>query len=563
MANTEIKIKMSVSNPEGSSNQIASKVRGGPDEPRLSSQRPQGGGEKSSAKAHQQARRNQNHKGQSQRGDGGGGVGQTDTKRRPPKQQAKKQQAAAAPPVIGKNLPNQEHYHTLNHIRFVSSYFQALSECFDIPLAHQPFQARAQIPSGGGLERNRKCIKEGLKGLSSCAERDLQNLSKKALIRLDPEFKRSCCRVCQSLLLPGLNLRVRNKPFGPHKRVIDLFCETCRSKRRLPAPPRIDLGDQIRSCNFGQQKLGESGPLVREASLDNGASPLKGEKEGGEEVSLGVRERREGEEGEEEEKKQDQERGSGRKRIRMEPLMDGTDDTSAEKVEVNNETRKRMTSQRTRRRLERERKESRVAMRSIERPCKELQTVDDGSGVKMLGEAGEENNKGKKEERKKKKRQRKKERTKMALEATERPGKRMHEEKAPKKKILHLPLYAERMQGEGWEEPISKIRERLLEEYKLWWSISKREGEDDDLGIDSMNGRQDHRRPDQGSNPPGQEVKQAEDRQEEEGREEEKGEEEQEGGRSLFEKALFNLDLLQQACRFRGDHVMVEGLGRG
>ncbi|KAM0789230.1 hypothetical protein ACM66B_000073 [Microbotryomycetes sp. NB124-2] len=73
--------------------------------------------------------------------------------------------------------------------------------------------------------------------LSQSLVKTMKDVGKKATLRMDPNVKRTMCKSCDALLIPGVTASVRNKRNGPHRHVMTLRCTACCSARRIPAPP--------------------------------------------------------------------------------------------------------------------------------------------------------------------------------------------------------------------------------------------------------------------------------------------------------------------------------------
>ncbi|GAA5891697.1 hypothetical protein JCM6882_006170 [Rhodosporidiobolus microsporus] len=87
--------------------------------------------------------------------------------------------------------------------------------------------------------RRQKNTGEALKPVSRHLAQEMVEVAKKATIRIDPAVKRTKCKGCGAVLVPGLTSTVRIKPSGPHAHLIVHTCLHCHSQRRLPAPPHL------------------------------------------------------------------------------------------------------------------------------------------------------------------------------------------------------------------------------------------------------------------------------------------------------------------------------------
>ncbi|GAA5910431.1 ribonuclease P Rpr2/Rpp21/SNM1 subunit [Sporobolomyces salmoneus] len=80
---------------------------------------------------------------------------------------------------------------------------------------------------------------ERLRPISRHLVRTMQDVAKKATLRMDPAVKRTVCKGCDSVLVPGISSSVRIKPSGPHAHLVVHTCANCLAQRRLPAPPLL------------------------------------------------------------------------------------------------------------------------------------------------------------------------------------------------------------------------------------------------------------------------------------------------------------------------------------
>ncbi|KAF8625603.1 hypothetical protein AX15_005283 [Amanita polypyramis BW_CC] len=66
----------------------------------------------------------------------------------------------------------------------------------------------------------------------------MTTVGKKTTVKMDPSIKRTLCKACNSVLIPGVSVRVRIKGSTSHKHAIVLKCVRCEYARKIPAPER-------------------------------------------------------------------------------------------------------------------------------------------------------------------------------------------------------------------------------------------------------------------------------------------------------------------------------------
>jgi len=70
----------------------------------------------------------------------------------------------------------------------------------------------------------------------------MKAISQKTVVKMDPAIKRTLCKGCSTILIPGCTATVRTKPSLSHGHAITYSCIKCKTSRRIPAPPVLHLG---------------------------------------------------------------------------------------------------------------------------------------------------------------------------------------------------------------------------------------------------------------------------------------------------------------------------------
>ncbi|TNY20672.1 RNAse P Rpr2/Rpp21/SNM1 subunit domain-containing protein [Rhodotorula diobovata] len=110
---------------------------------------------------------------------------------------------------------------------------RAMAEGLSASLDTAPVRSRART--------NRQIHEpvDPLKPLARHLAREMTEVAKKATVRMDPGVKRTVCKGCGTVLVPGVSASVRIKPSGPHAHLIVHRCLSCHAERRFPAPPHL------------------------------------------------------------------------------------------------------------------------------------------------------------------------------------------------------------------------------------------------------------------------------------------------------------------------------------
>jgi len=76
-----------------------------------------------------------------------------------------------------------------------------------------------------------------LQKISGYYIRSMKQLANKKVVKMDPSIKRTLCKGCDTVLVPGSTASVRVKSSKPHGHIVTYTCSACRTSRRIPAPP--------------------------------------------------------------------------------------------------------------------------------------------------------------------------------------------------------------------------------------------------------------------------------------------------------------------------------------
>ncbi|KAM5534584.1 hypothetical protein V8D89_011788 [Ganoderma adspersum] len=104
-------------------------------------------------------------------------------------------------------------------------------------------------PSDGAISSHRSSKKKkntirhpkNTAELSRCYVGAMRIIGQKTMVRMDPTLKRTLCKQCDTVLLPGSTASVRIKTSSSHRQVVTYTCLACRACRRIPAPPVLEV----------------------------------------------------------------------------------------------------------------------------------------------------------------------------------------------------------------------------------------------------------------------------------------------------------------------------------
>ncbi|KAI0268732.1 RNAse P Rpr2/Rpp21/SNM1 subunit domain-containing protein [Gloeopeniophorella convolvens] len=92
----------------------------------------------------------------------------------------------------------------------------------------------APIPRAKG-KRHRREIRAA--DIGQGYVRSMRLIGQKTTVKMDPTVKRTLCKGCDTVLIPGASAIVRVNRSSNHRHLITTTCLRCRLARRIPAPP--------------------------------------------------------------------------------------------------------------------------------------------------------------------------------------------------------------------------------------------------------------------------------------------------------------------------------------
>ncbi|THH28390.1 hypothetical protein EUX98_g5806 [Antrodiella citrinella] len=88
-------------------------------------------------------------------------------------------------------------------------------------------------------ERRKKRHPSTCADLSRVYVKSIKTIGQKTNVKLDPAVKRTLCKECNVVLVPGATATVRVKASTTHGNVMVYTCTQCKTIRRIPAPPTL------------------------------------------------------------------------------------------------------------------------------------------------------------------------------------------------------------------------------------------------------------------------------------------------------------------------------------
>ncbi|EGN99863.1 hypothetical protein SERLA73DRAFT_159988 [Serpula lacrymans var. lacrymans S7.3] len=151
--------------------------------------------------------------------------------------------------------PNPTSISNRDIIQRLNFLYQASTYLNNISLPPNPDPDPESLPSTGTAsattDKARKSRKEGKNDgrggrrvvtrseLSRAYVESMRTVGQKTIVKMDPSVKRTVCRGCHIVLLPGLTSKVRVKASRSHGHIVTYICTECKTSRRIPAPPTL------------------------------------------------------------------------------------------------------------------------------------------------------------------------------------------------------------------------------------------------------------------------------------------------------------------------------------
>ncbi|ESK92048.1 ribonuclease p 21kda subunit [Moniliophthora roreri MCA 2997] len=133
------------------------------------------------------------------------------------------------------NVANRDIMHRLNFLYQASVYLNSIDDSG----SSSQKQPTPDVTQKSNRQKKRKSRRAGPKNLAKSYIDTMKLVSTKTIVRMDPSIKRTLCKGCSTVLMPGSTATVRIKASSSHGHVMTYTCTECRTSRRIPAPPII------------------------------------------------------------------------------------------------------------------------------------------------------------------------------------------------------------------------------------------------------------------------------------------------------------------------------------
>jgi len=164
------------------------------------------------------------------------------------------------------SVPNRDVMQRLNFLYQASVYLNAVSS----PVENHPTTPTEQAPIASTSTSTEEEPRRSKRRTTSTADlsrsyvQAMKAIGRKTVVKMDPAVKRTLCKGCGTVLIPGSTSTVRIKPSSSHGHAVTYTCTKCKTSRRIPAPPVLqsEPGDHHSSL------AGSESPKVVDNEMD-------------------------------------------------------------------------------------------------------------------------------------------------------------------------------------------------------------------------------------------------------------------------------------------------------
>ncbi|KAK0485338.1 Rpr2-domain-containing protein [Armillaria luteobubalina] len=107
--------------------------------------------------------------------------------------------------------------------------------------------------------RRRKRVTTG--DLSRSYVTSMKVVGRKTVVKMDPSVKRTICKRCNTILVPGSTVTIRANKSASHGHVMAYTCTHCKTTRRIPAPPGKKVPSE-HAVFCGQEQVEADGAFI-------------------------------------------------------------------------------------------------------------------------------------------------------------------------------------------------------------------------------------------------------------------------------------------------------------
>ncbi|KAJ3797802.1 RNAse P Rpr2/Rpp21/SNM1 subunit domain-containing protein [Lentinula aff. detonsa] len=148
------------------------------------------------------------------------------------------------------SVSNRDVIQRLNFLYQASVYLNNVHSSSTSPL-QIPISSNANDSTSGVKKSQKRKKSVNLNDLSRTYIETMQAVGSRTTVQLDPSVKRTLCKGCNIVLVPGSTTSVRTKKSSTHGHIMVYTCTTCKYSYRIPAVPIIRPNEAFAASELG------------------------------------------------------------------------------------------------------------------------------------------------------------------------------------------------------------------------------------------------------------------------------------------------------------------------
>ncbi|KAI0335126.1 Rpr2-domain-containing protein [Cubamyces sp. BRFM 1775] len=139
------------------------------------------------------------------------------------------------------SVANRDIVQRINFLYQASTYLSTISQSLP-PSAEDTAKTGREKAKSGKKQKRRPNLRHprNVAELSRNYVGTMRIVGQKTMVRMDPCVKRTLCKGCDAILMPGATATVRIHPLPSHGEAVVYTCTNCQTIRRIPAAPVLD-----------------------------------------------------------------------------------------------------------------------------------------------------------------------------------------------------------------------------------------------------------------------------------------------------------------------------------
>ncbi|OSD06973.1 Rpr2-domain-containing protein [Trametes coccinea BRFM310] len=140
------------------------------------------------------------------------------------------------------SVANRDVIQRINFLYQASTYLNSISQTLPHNSVNDAFRQQTVKRKSSSQKKRKSAVRHprDIGELSRSYVSTMRIVGQKTMVRMDPALKRTLCKGCDTVLLPGSTASVRVHPLPSHGQAMHYTCLTCDTTRRIPAPPYVD-----------------------------------------------------------------------------------------------------------------------------------------------------------------------------------------------------------------------------------------------------------------------------------------------------------------------------------